>query len=50
MDLFKRASMKMATALDWNCPKVCKRKKGDTQKIHRQARKILKKDIDKMIK
>lgn len=48
MDLFKRASNKMATALDWNCPKVCKRCKGDTQRIHKQARTKLKR-YDKQV-
>lgn len=49
MDLFKRASNKMATVFDWNCPKVCKRCKGDTQKIHKQARKKLKENLKKVL-
>lgn len=48
MDLFKRMGNKMATALDWNCPKVCKRHKGDTRRIHKNARTKLSK-LDKMI-
>lgn len=40
-DLFKMKSMKMADSLDWNCPKVCKRAKGDTQRIHKKARREL---------
>ncbi len=39
MDLFKKFSMKMATGLDWNCKQVAKRSKGDTQRIHKQARR-----------
>ena len=40
-DLFKMKSMKMADSLDWNCPKICKRVKGDTQRIHKKARREL---------
>lgn len=43
MNLFKAMSMKMADSLDWNCKKVCKRSKGDTKRIHKQARTKLKK-------
>lgn len=46
MDLFKKCSMKMADSLDWNCKKVCKRKKGDTKRIHKRARAKLSR-IDK---
>lgn len=41
MDLFKSKGMKLATSLDWNCPRVCKRVKGDTQRIHKKARRAL---------
>lgn len=41
MDLFKSKTMKMADSLDWNCPKVCKRAKGDTRRIHKHARRKL---------
>lgn len=41
MNLFKAMSMKMADSLDWNCKKVCKRSKGDTRRIHKQARRKL---------
>ena len=40
-DLFKRNSMKMADSLDWNCTAICKRTKGDTQRIHKKARRQL---------
>lgn len=43
MDLFKAKSAKLATALDWDCVGVCKRKKGDTQRIHKKARRELSK-------
>lgn len=46
MDLFKSKGMKLATSLDWNC-RVCKRVKGDTQRIHKKARRELKKDLKK---
>lgn len=48
MDLFKSNSMKMANGLDWNC-KVCKRCKGDTQRIHKQARKKIKQNDKKLL-
>lgn len=47
MDLFKQKSMKMATSFDWNC-KVCKRCKGDTKRIHKNARRKLK-NFDKKL-
>jgi hypothetical protein len=47
MDLFKRASNKEATSWDWNCPKVSKRLKGDTKKLHRLSRRRLKREIEK---
>lgn len=49
MDLFKGASMKMATSLDWNCKTICKRHKKDTQRIHKRARTELKKDLQKLL-
>ena len=49
MDLFKGASMKMATSLDWNCKTICKRHKKDTQRIHKRARTELKKRFAKTI-
>lgn len=45
MDLFKRKNNKMATALDWNCPKYVKRTKGDTQILHRLSRRKLKQEL-----
>jgi hypothetical protein len=47
-DLFKQKSMSLADGLDWNC-KCCKRSKGDTKLIHKQARKKLKKDLEKLL-
>ena len=48
MNLFKAMSMNMADSLDWNCKKVCKRSKGDTRRIHKQARTKLKR-YDKQV-
>ena len=48
MNLFKAMSMDMADSLDWNCKKVCKRSKGDTRRIHKQARTKLKR-YDKQV-
>ena len=48
MDLFKKANTKQATAWDWNCPKVCKRAKGDTKRLHKIARAKLKR-CDKQV-
>ena len=48
MDLFKKASNKLATSLDWNCPHITKRRKNDTRLIHQQARTKLK-NLDKKI-
>ena len=42
MDLFKKMSMKMADSCDWNCRNVVKRVKGDTKRIHKQARAKIK--------
>ena len=54
MNLFKAMSMKMADSLDWNCKKVCKRSKGDTKRIHKQARNKIKqedkKEINKIVR
>ena len=54
MNLFKAMSMKMADSLDWNCKKVCKRSKGDTRRIHKQARNKIKqedkKEINKIVR
>ena len=50
MDLFKKAGIKLATSLDWNCKDIVKRKKGDTQKIHQNARNNLKKDLKNILK
>lgn len=47
MDLFKQGTMEMADKFDWNC-KVCKRVKGDTKKIHKNARNKLK-NFDKKL-
>ena len=49
MDIFKEKSMKLATGLDWNT-KATKRHKGDTKRIHKKARRELKKllTIDKI--
>ena len=54
MNLFKAMSMKMADSFDWNCKKVCKRAKGDTRRIHKQARNKIKqedkKEINKIVR
>ena len=54
MNLFKAMSMKMADSFDWNCKKVCKRSKGDTRRIHKQARNKIKqedkKEINKIVR
>lgn len=42
MDLFKKHTMKMADSLDWNCKGIVKRRKGDTKRIHKQARTKMK--------
>lgn len=47
MDLFKMKNIKLATSWDWNCPKVCRRVKGDTQKLHRYSRRKLKQELNK---
>ena len=47
MDLFKQENIKYATSLDWNCPKIAKRHKGDTQKLHRYSRRKLKNKFKK---
>lgn len=45
MDLFKRKNIKLATAWDWNAKRVCKRAKGDTQRLHRYSRRKLKQEL-----
>ena len=54
MNLFKAMSMKMADTLVWNCKKVCKRSKGDTRRIHKEARNKIsqehKKEINKIVR
>ena len=54
MNLFKAMSMKMADSLDWNCKKDRKRSKGDTKRIHKQARNKIKqedkKEINKIVR
>ena len=47
MDIFKQKNNKLATSWDWNCKKVCKRVKGDTQKLHRYSRRKLKQELNK---
>lgn len=47
MDLFKKMNNKQADAWDWNCPRVVKRQKGDTQRLHKISRRKLKKLFDK---
>ena len=46
-DLFKKKNIKEATCWDWNCPRFVKRHKGDTQKLHKLARKRLKQELKK---
>lgn len=48
MDDFKRKNIKDATAWDWNCPFVCKRQKGDSQRLRQLARTRLKRSLKKM--
>lgn len=45
MDIFKRKNTKLATSWDWNCKRVCKRTKGDTQRLHRYSRRKLKQEL-----
>ena len=45
MDIFKRKNIKLATSWDWNCKRVCKRAKGDTQRLHRYSRRKLKQEL-----
>ncbi len=45
MDIFKRKNIKLATLWDWNCKRVCKRAKGDTQRLHRYSRRKLKQEL-----
>lgn len=50
MDKFKKMSSTTAMSWDWDVPRVCKRAKGDTQKLHKISRAKLKKDLEKQIK
>lgn len=51
MDIFKKENNKLATMLDWNCPRYVKRCKGDTERLHRYSRRKLKQNLKKeMIK
>lgn len=50
MDLFKRKMNKDATAIDWNVPQYVKRTKGDTAKLHRLARRRLKRELKEAVK
>lgn len=50
MDIFKRTNIKQATAWDWNCPKFCKRQKGDTERLHRLSRRKLKQELKEAVK
>lgn len=50
MDLFKRKMNDEATAIDWNVPKICKRRRGDTARLHRLARRRLKGELKEEIK
>lgn len=45
MDIFKQKNNKLATSWDWNVPKICKRKKGDTARLHRYSRRKLKQEL-----
>lgn len=49
MDLFKRKNINEATVWDWNCPKVVKRAKGYTKKLHKLSRKRLKNELKKEV-
>lgn len=48
MDDFKRTNMKLATALDYNAPRMVKRHKGDGKRLRRYARRKLKQNIWKL--
>lgn len=50
MDLFKKNTMAMASSLDWNCKNIVKRNKGDTQRIHKQARAKIKNQDKKLLR
>ena len=51
MDLFKKYNVKLATAFDFNCPRIVKLK--DRKQIHdminRYSRRKLKQNIDKEV-
>lgn len=50
MDDFKKSNINQATSWDWNVPRICKRRKGDTAKLHRLARHRLKNKMKKEFK
>lgn len=50
MDIFQKENNKIATILDWNCPRYVKRCKGDTERLHRYSRRKLKQKLKKEIK
>ncbi len=50
MDLFKKASVILATALDWNARRCVKRSKGDTKRVHKSGRRNLKHDLNNELK
>lgn len=45
MDDFKKSNINQATSWDWNVPRICKRRKGDTAKLHRLSRHRLKNQL-----
>lgn len=50
MDDFKKSNINQATSWDWNVPRICKRRKGDTAKLHRLARHRLKNKMKRELK
>lgn len=51
MDLFKKENVKLATAFDFNCPRIVKLKdrKNIHRMINRYSRRKLKQNIDKEV-
>lgn len=51
MDLFKKYNVKLATAFDFNCPRIVKLKdrKNIHHMINRYSRRKLKQNIDKEV-
>ena len=47
MDLFKKKSSTTARAWDWDVPQYTKRRKGDTQRLHKISRSKLKQELRK---